>query len=106
MFTSIAVGILLTPVAIYLAVLSGGMGHGDYALARVLFPYSMLLTRVTGDTISPGLIGLAFAQFPLYGVAIGWATTRNRTWQVVAPLTLFHLVAVAVCFSGAIPNFS
>lgn len=42
------VGAAVTLPAIFLAILSGGAGHGTYLFARLLFPYAMLLTRLTG----------------------------------------------------------
>jgi hypothetical protein len=88
------------------AVVSGGAGHGHYVFARLFFPYSMLLTRLAGDTITVPLMVLALAQFPLFGALLG--ITRSKPSAVVASILLLvaHTVAVVVCFSGVIPNFS
>ncbi len=103
----ILVGVLLTPIAALLAIASAGAGHGHYEFARLFFPYSMLLTRLTGDTITPPLMALALAQFPLYGLAVGLAVLKGRVgWSVVALLAVAHAIAVVLCFSGMIPNFS
>lgn len=103
----VLIGVLLTPIVATLAIASAGAGHGHYEFARLFFPYSMLLTRLTGDTITPPLIVLALAQFPLYGLAVGLAAWKGRVaWFAVAILVVAHAIAVALCFSGKIPNFS
>ena len=107
MITGIAVGAVITVPAILLAAASAGAGHGDYAIARLLYPYSMLLTRFTGDRISALLIALALAQFPLCGAMIGAATQRPRLRNtVICVITGLHVLAAGACFSGFIPNFS
>jgi hypothetical protein len=60
------VGVGVADWDVPLAVASGGVGQGDYVAAR-LPPPAMLLTRLAGDTITPTLMLLALAQFPLYG---------------------------------------
>jgi hypothetical protein len=99
-------GGLVTPAAVILAVASAGAGHGNYAAARLLLPYTMLLTRATGDRITLPLIALALAQFPLYGAAIGYAASKGRITCAVVPLLVLHTLCAILCFSGLIPNFS
>jgi hypothetical protein len=101
------IGVAFAPVAAMLAVQSGGAGHGCYEFAGLFFPYTMLLTRLTGDTITLPLIALALAQFPMYGAAIGMCARRR--WVAIRVswvLLIAHAVAVVFCFSGLIPNFS
>ena len=95
----LALGLLVGLPALALAVVSGGAGHGDYGFARLLFPWTMLLTQVEGNVITQPLLVLALAQFPLYGALIG-ATLSNRrvrTTAVVA-IGIFHVIAAAICF--------
>jgi hypothetical protein len=101
-------GMLITPVAGVLAIASGNMGHGGYGFARLLFPYSMLLTLATGGTITNPLIALAAAQFPIYGMLLCISTLISRRFFYFAAIGIaaIHLLAAAVCFSGMIPNFS
>jgi hypothetical protein len=47
------IGAALTISAIILALSSIGDGHGDFVFARLLFPYSMLLTLLTRDITAP-----------------------------------------------------
>jgi len=102
-----AIGVLVTPVAIVLALFSAGAGHGHYEFAKLFFPYSMLLTLSTHNTITAPLILLAFLQFPLYGAIIGLATWRKTVACAVGlVIVVFHAAAVERCFSGGIPYFS
>src|SRR6185295_15807631 len=102
----LAVGAVLTPVALYMAVISAGAGHGDYALAKILYPFSMLLTKVTDDTISMPSVIVAMIQFPVYGVALGLCKTKNSFLTIAGLLFAWHTIAIGTCFSGAIPGFS
>jgi hypothetical protein len=65
---------------------------------------------LTGNTITLPLIMLALAQFPLYGglIGLGLGLGRDAKRAASAALLIFvaHAAAAAVCFSGAIPNFS
>jgi hypothetical protein len=100
------IGVLITPVAAILAIISGGVGHGHYGFARLLFPYTMLLTLIADDTITVLLRILALIQFPIYGALIGWFAPGRMAWAIGAILFAAHAVAAAICFSGVIPNFS
>ena len=102
----LGIGVTITPPALLLAILSAGAGHGDYGLAKLLFPYSMLLTRLTGDTITLPLIALALTQFPVYGGLIGVYWNRRLAVFIAAILLPCHATAVLLCISGVIPNFS
>jgi hypothetical protein len=102
----VGLGALIAPIALILAIASSGAGHGHYEFARLFFPYAMLLTRLTGDTITLPLIILALAQFPLYGGIIGLCRHAMRAAYAVILIFVSHAVAAAVCFWGAIPNFS
>jgi hypothetical protein len=108
------IGILVTPIATFLAIASAGGGHGHYVFAKVFFPYSLLLPHFFPDRMAefpnsitlPWII-LALIQFPLYGIAIGLATQKKLAGHLVCWLILLvHTIGVAMCFSGVIPNFS
>jgi hypothetical protein len=99
-------GVAVTPVAALLAVWSAGAGHGHYVLARLLFPYSMLLTRATDDSLTLPLLALGLVQWPLYGALLGFAASRGRALLAAILLLVAHAGAAALCFSGLLPNFS
>ncbi|HPF73104.1 MAG: hypothetical protein H7A20_10450 [Rhodanobacteraceae bacterium] len=102
----ILIGAVITPFAVGTAIASAGAGHGTYLLAKLLFPYSMLLTRFTGDSITNPLIGIAFVQFPIYGLVLTSPASRRALKQVVAVLVLLHSFCVLLCLAGLLPNFS
>ena len=99
---AVLIGVAITPFAIAAAIASAGAGHGTYVMAKLLFPYSMLLTRLSGDTLTPPLLGLAFVQFPLYGLVVASFGTK-RAFGI---LSLMHLASAGLCFMSLLPNFS
>jgi K+-transporting ATPase A subunit len=102
-----ALGGLVTVPAIIMAIASAGGGHGNYNYAKMLFPYTMLLRPMTGNSITWPLILLALAQFHLYGAMIG---ACGKRWLLIVFVSIVllaaHLIAVWFCLSGVIPNFS
>ena len=102
------VGMLVAPIALILAMYSGGGGHGGYEFARALFPIPMLVTRISDDTISIPSIALAIIQFPAYGIVIG-KSLRHGMKRAIFPfalLMLIHGIATVFAFTGSLPNFS
>lgn len=95
-----------TPVCFFLGVASAGAGHGDYALARILFPYTMLAAVVWAGTISTPLAALAVAQFPLYGIVLGAANVKGRLEPAAHALLAAHALFAAACFILPGENFS
>ena len=87
----------ITPIALLLGVASGGAGHGNYGLAKTLFPFAMLSVLITDGVISIFGIVLAVAQFPIYGVIAGLSIVQSRWLPVVAMLAV-HVVSAIVCF--------
>lgn len=103
----LAIGIAVTFPSMILAIASAGAGHGDYVYARLLFPYSMLLTLAQDDIIYLLLTVLALIQFPSYGAIMGFGLSRSKKkWLIPLVLTLIHLAFVVACFSGLLPDLS
>lgn len=98
------IGAVIAAPAILAAIMSGGAGHGSYVAARVLFPFSMLLTRLEGE-IGPVAMGAGLVQFPLYGALVGRAVAL-KTDRAVFFAAAAHLVAALACFSDLLPDFS
>jgi len=97
-------GALVAAPAIWIAIMSGGAGHGDYVAARALFPAPMLLTLIEGE-IGSLAMAAALVQFPLYGALLGRARARGRDNAMIW-IAGVHLGAVLLCFAGLFPSFS
>jgi hypothetical protein len=98
-----AVGVLVTAPAILTASISGGAGHGSYIAARVLFPFSMLISQLVGE-IRLVALAVGLIQFPLYGAVVGRTVAAQSTSTF--SLVTAHIIAVLACFSGLLPQFS
>jgi hypothetical protein len=86
-------GIAMTPILVILAAVSGGVGHGSYLPAIILFPYATALIAIIDATglhsLSPWFVlPLALLQYPLYGRLIG------MVW--VGKLARFYLVGIGL----------
>jgi hypothetical protein len=109
-------GLAFTPVAMFCAIWSGGAGHGDYVVFRLLYPHLLLFQSCINE-YRFGFSNSAFCagvfltwmgiQFPCYGLLIGNAPAmgirRSSMWLVLA---LLHGAAAALSFGGLIPGFS
>jgi len=98
-------GVLVGLAAVVAAIASAGAGHGNYVAARALFPVPMLLTFYQGDSFGLLSMIVALAQFPFYGVLVAWTYGRKSSVPLLT-VSLVHLLAGAICFLGALPNFS
>ena len=98
-----AAGVVAELLALVLAFISAGAGHGSYIGVRLLFPFSSLLILVEGGF---GPLGLAIGllQYPVYGACLAVALATQR-YRVVAMLLATHVIAVVVCFSGVLSDF-
>jgi hypothetical protein len=101
----IIISLIATPICLFLAMLSGGGGHGNYFLAKILFPFTMLST-IFFDSITFPFVLLAILQFPLYGLIYGMAKMKSGKTFVIFPLFIFHLLVVTFCFIFVSENFS
>ena len=86
------VSLIVTPLALLLGIGSAGAGHGDYRLAMILFPYTMLSAAIFNSITNPFII-LAIIQFPLYGIALGHANEKGRLSSVSILICVVHGVA-------------
>jgi len=105
-FGPIIGSLVITPSALMLAIVSAGAGHGSYLPAKVLFPYTMLSTHLSGK-ISTTFLALAIMQFPLYGVILTVAARFGiRSFLIMCLFILLaHVGAVTMCFWIPIPHF-
>jgi hypothetical protein len=91
------ISILATPVFCLIALFSAGMGHGDYLLAMLLFPFTLLATVFVQHPAAPSfdyfLYGSALLQYPVYGIIFSFVNSK-RLLAVV--LVLMHVCLFAV----------
>ena len=100
-----AVFLGLTPFMLFLGLMSAGAGHGDYFLAKILFPYTLLSTAAF-ESIKPPFMWLTLIQYPAYGVVIGLANVKRKLLISGGALALIHAVVVSAAFLFANPYFS
>ena len=100
--TGLLIGAAITPLAIASVIPSAGAGHGTYWMAKVLFPYTMLLAGLNDDSITHPMLALGLIQFPIYGLALAMSSVK----RTIGILLLVHVVFATLCFSGLLTNFS
>ena len=103
----IPVGIFLglTPVMLFLGLFSSGSGHGDYFLAKILFPYTLLSTAAF-HSITQSFLVLAIIQYPVYGLVSGIANLYRKLRICGLALALVHTMTVVASFAFADRYFS
>jgi len=98
---------LLTPPCLLIAMVSGGVGHGDYTPAILLFPYASLFLalfeRFAGFeyfAISFVIgIFLAVIQFPVYGYFVSICRWKGRMVAALIGLALLHAIVAILALA-------
>lgn len=98
------IGLLATPIALLLAMLSTGAGHGNYLWAILLFPLTMLSTAALGSITAPFVL-LAVIQYPIYGWIVGNALRPEKSRLGMWLVLTIHLVSLALFFLIPNPGF-
>jgi len=101
------ISILITPLLFYAAVFAAGGGHGTYLPARIFFPYTMLSTHFSNDTITNPSIIFALIQIPFYGVLLSVAEQKSEKMLLFFKIGIVsvHTFAFILCFVIPIPYF-
>ncbi len=97
--------IVMTPFLLLAGIGSAGAGHGDYFIAKLLFPFTMLSTIVFNEITILFLV-LALVQFPLYGVLLGLTNRAGNLIPATIGLAVFHIGAAVTCVLLVGENFS
>lgn len=92
--------LLLTPPCLLIAMVSGGVGHGDYTPAILLFPYATLFLALYERFAGFALFAVSFAigvllaviQFPVYGYVVSIYRWKGRTTAALVCLALLHAI--------------
>jgi hypothetical protein len=74
----LALGLLMTPVALVVGFISGKAGHGSYVAVRMTLPYACALLGTYAIVVST----LALIQWPICGFLVDRAT--HKLWAVGA----------------------
>ncbi|WP_164102525.1 hypothetical protein [Candidatus Laterigemmans baculatus] len=85
-------GVLATPVAMVLAVISHAFGHGDGFADDLLFPLHRPV-RILLRSENVAAYIMYFGQFALYGVVLALAARRHRLLVTVSVLVSFHIAS-------------
>jgi hypothetical protein len=86
------IGVLITPITLFLAFLSAGYGEGNYFFTKLFFPISMLSTLITGNTITIPAVVFSFFQFPICGFIFDRLKNLKILFWTVVSVFLLHLL--------------
>jgi hypothetical protein len=91
------VGVVVTPVLVFLAVVSGGAGHGDYFWARVFYPLLcwLMLFAGAGALVVP----FVFLQYPFFGWFIGRCITKKQFIRLAVVLLVLQIIPMIFVLS-------
>jgi len=95
-------GVAFGALALTFAVWQAAGGHGSYLPAKLLFPFSMLSSVLSGHVDAVGIV-FALCQWPIYGAIVGGVPAPKRHKALVA-LALIHATAVVTCFQFVNPE--
>ena len=89
---TVLASIAMEAVAVVVVVIAAGGGHGTYMPAKIIFPYTLMLTRWTQVITTAGIV-VALLQFPLYGLAVSTGRTIRSRRAIIAACALGHAIA-------------
>jgi hypothetical protein len=95
-------GVLVTPIALLIGIISGGAGHGSYVAARLVLPFACL-TMGAYSGASWVVSILAILEWPTYGALIDKASHKALTGGIILAL---HAAASIWLFSKSAPMFN
>lgn len=96
---------IAAPILVFAAMTAASGGHGSYLPAKILFPYTMASTALTGEITIP-FVALGFLQYPVYGAVLDAARSAGRFTQTLGVIVGLHLVFVALAFAISSPSFT
>jgi hypothetical protein len=101
----VAIFFSLTPFMWFLGLMSSGAGHGDYFLAKILFPYTLLAWQLFTSSREFFFV-IAIIQYPAYGLLMGVANLYRKSLLFGLALAIVHSAFVAGSLYVANPYFS
>ena len=95
---SLLLASVVTPIFLLGSFLACGVGHGNCALPFILFPYSVVLAKITRGAALLPLVA-AVIQFPAYGLIVGLVAQMGVRWiWTAACLLALHVVVIGLAF--------
>jgi hypothetical protein len=94
----IITALILTPILLAVAAVSGGVGHGNYTLAVVLFPFAAIAVVVLDHFFNATIpmILIAMLQFPVYASLLSISRGKVSGRIVVVALLALHSIACLI----------
>jgi len=89
----------ITILILTFTVLSMGGGHGFFWPAKIIYPYSMIIS-VLNNQIGILAIILAVIQVPIYGILI----CKKSKWNYI--ILGIHIISAIVCLNLPTETFS
>ncbi|WP_139856780.1 hypothetical protein [Aequorivita sinensis] len=90
---------LITILILTFIVLSMGGGHGFFWPAKIVYPYSMIIS-VLNNQIGILAIIIAVIQIPIYGILM----TKKPKWTII--IFGIHIVSAIICLNLPTETFS
>jgi hypothetical protein len=96
--------VLVGVIGLVLSIRAAAGGHGTYSMARLFFPYTMVLGDLVGE-LRLGARILGLLQYPAYAI-VGWgAAGPSRRTTLAWVVGLIHLGAVVGAFALRTADF-
>jgi hypothetical protein len=75
---------------------SAGAGHGSYGPARIAFPWAVLALPIAWSFPWLSTYFVAFLQFPLYGLYLGWSWSRGQEGRGTLIIAVSHVAGIVL----------
>jgi len=89
--------IILTPILAFIALLTGGAGHGVYIIIKLFYPYSVLMMIILNDNMDEIFFSIGLLLYIFYGVILTIAERKGKLRKTAIIIVTVHLVAFILC---------
>ena len=101
------VALPLTPLCLLIAMVSGGVGHGDYTPAVLLFPYAALFFALIDRLAGYQYFAVSFVigtflgvlQIPAYGYVISIYRWKGKTTVALICIAVLHAILAGLALT-------
>ena len=97
----ILISVMLTPILIFITLLSLGGGHGTSVIFKIFFPYSILMGVIFSDD-GPNsrdiVLILGFFLYIYYGIALKYAEKKNMLNKTISVIIIAHVMLFLICY--------